>query len=113
MKMADAADLDRLHGVEGVGWALGHAATFDRFADGNRRHRLLPDARDTAEALYRVVDAASEGSRPRATTRKILLTVDIRANMRSCWGLRTEERGNLSIRSSRQERHHHLTHNSR
>lgn len=34
-KMADAVQLARLHGVERVDWALGHAATFDRFADGD------------------------------------------------------------------------------
>ena len=35
VKMADAVQLARLHGVERVDWALGHAATFDRFADGD------------------------------------------------------------------------------
>jgi hypothetical protein len=35
VKMADAVTLARLHGVERVDWALGHAATFDRFADGD------------------------------------------------------------------------------
>jgi hypothetical protein len=34
-KMADAVQFARLHGVERVDWALGHAATFDRFADGD------------------------------------------------------------------------------
>ena len=35
VKMADAVTLARLHGVERVDWALGHAATFGRFADGD------------------------------------------------------------------------------
>jgi len=35
VKMADAVTLARLHGVERVDWALGHAATYDRFADGD------------------------------------------------------------------------------
>lgn len=35
VKMADAVALARLHGVERVDWALGHAATFDRFAEGD------------------------------------------------------------------------------
>jgi hypothetical protein len=33
--MADAVELARLHGVERVDWALGHAACFARFADGD------------------------------------------------------------------------------
>jgi hypothetical protein len=33
--MANAVQLSRLHGVERVDWALGHAATFERFADGD------------------------------------------------------------------------------
>jgi hypothetical protein len=35
IKMADAVVLARLHGTERVDWALGHAATFDRFAEGD------------------------------------------------------------------------------
>ena len=35
VKMADAVALARLHGVERVDWALGHAATYDRFAEGD------------------------------------------------------------------------------
>jgi hypothetical protein len=35
VKMADAVQLARLHGVEQVDWALGHAATFDRFAEAD------------------------------------------------------------------------------
>ena len=34
-KMAQAVDLARLHGHTRVDWALGHAATFGRFADGD------------------------------------------------------------------------------
>jgi hypothetical protein len=35
MKMAEAVALARLHGTDRVDWALGHAATYDRFADGD------------------------------------------------------------------------------
>jgi hypothetical protein len=34
-KMGDAVTLARLHGTEQVDWALGHAATFQRFAEGD------------------------------------------------------------------------------
>lgn len=34
-KMAQAVDLARLHGQMSVDWALGHAAMFGRFADGD------------------------------------------------------------------------------
>ena len=33
--MADAVALARLHGVDRVDWALGHAATYGRFAEGD------------------------------------------------------------------------------
>ena len=35
MKMADAVQLTRLHGIDRVDWALGHAASFGRFARGD------------------------------------------------------------------------------
>ena len=35
VKMADAVELAALHGTERVDWALGHAASFGRFADGD------------------------------------------------------------------------------
>lgn len=35
VKMADALALARLHGIERVDWALGHAATYDRFAEAD------------------------------------------------------------------------------
>jgi transposase len=35
VKMAEAVELARLHGVERLDWALGHAACFGRFADGD------------------------------------------------------------------------------
>ena len=35
VKMGDAVALARLHGVERIDWALGHAATFDRFGGGD------------------------------------------------------------------------------
>ena len=34
-KMAEAVTLARLHGTERVDWALGHAACYQRFADGD------------------------------------------------------------------------------
>ena len=33
VKMADAVQLACLHGVDRVDWALGHAATFERFGE--------------------------------------------------------------------------------
>jgi hypothetical protein len=33
--MAEAVQLAQLHGVDRVGWALGHAASFERFGDGD------------------------------------------------------------------------------
>lgn len=35
LKMAEAVTLSRLHGPERIDWALGHAATFGRFAEGD------------------------------------------------------------------------------
>jgi hypothetical protein len=35
VKMAEAVTLSRLHGAERVDWALGHAAMFGRFAEGD------------------------------------------------------------------------------
>ena len=35
VKMGDALTLARLHGVDRVDWALGHAAVYDRFAEGD------------------------------------------------------------------------------
>jgi transposase len=35
VKMAEAVQLSRLHGQVHVDWALGHAATYNRFADGD------------------------------------------------------------------------------
>jgi transposase len=35
VKMAEAVQLAQLHGVERVDWALGHAATHERFGDGD------------------------------------------------------------------------------
>ena len=35
VKMAAAVDLARLHGVDRVDWALGHAASYGRFAEGD------------------------------------------------------------------------------
>jgi hypothetical protein len=35
VKMADAVTLARLHGTDRVDWALGHAATHGRFAEGD------------------------------------------------------------------------------
>ena len=35
VEMAEAVTLARLHGVERLDWALGHAATFGRFDEGD------------------------------------------------------------------------------
>lgn len=35
VKMAEAVQLAQMHGVERVDWALGHAASFERFGDGD------------------------------------------------------------------------------
>jgi transposase len=35
VKMAEAVELAQLHGVASLDWALGHAATYGRFADGD------------------------------------------------------------------------------
>lgn len=35
VKMAEAVQLARLHGDVAVDWALGHAVTYARFADGD------------------------------------------------------------------------------
>jgi hypothetical protein len=35
VKMADAVDCVALHGTDRVDWALGHAATFGRFGEGD------------------------------------------------------------------------------
>ncbi len=35
VKMAEAVTLARLHGTDRVDWALGHAAMFSRFAEGD------------------------------------------------------------------------------
>ena len=35
VKMADAVQLARLQGIERVDWALGHAATFERFGEND------------------------------------------------------------------------------
>jgi hypothetical protein len=53
VKIADAVTLARLHGIARVDWALGHAATYGRFADGDvasilaahppRQHRSADD----------------------------------------------------------------------
>ena len=47
-KMADAVELAALHGSQRVDWALGHAATFGRFADGDTASILA--AHPTGEA---------------------------------------------------------------
>ena len=35
VKMAEAVQLAQLHGVERVDWALGHAATYERFGEND------------------------------------------------------------------------------
>ena len=44
VKMAQAVTLARLHGTERLDWALGHAAMFGRFADGDLASILAADA---------------------------------------------------------------------
>ena len=51
VKMAQAVTLARLHGQVRVDWALGHAAMFGRFADGD---------------LASILDAHPPGRRRRA-----------------------------------------------
>ena len=48
VKMADAVMLARLHGEERVDWALGHAATYGRFADGDVASILAAHPRHAA-----------------------------------------------------------------
>ncbi len=43
VKMAEAVTLARLHGTERLDWALGHAAMFGRFADGDLASILAAD----------------------------------------------------------------------
>ena len=43
VKMAQAVTLARLHGQIRVDWALGHAATYARFADGDLASILAAD----------------------------------------------------------------------
>jgi hypothetical protein len=45
VKMAEAVQLARLHGQVRVDWALGHAATYGRFADGDLASILTTDHR--------------------------------------------------------------------
>ena len=47
MKMAHAVELAALHGTDRVDWALGHAATFGRFDDGDTA--AIPMAHHTGE----------------------------------------------------------------
>ena len=52
--MADAVALAKLSGVEAVNWALGHAAVYGRFADGDLAsilaHRATADPGDARQA---------------------------------------------------------------
>lgn len=55
VKMADAVILARLHGAERVDWALGHAATYGRFAEGDVASILAahpPGQRRTADDAH-------------------------------------------------------------
>jgi transposase len=62
VKMADAVELAALHGVERVDWALGHAATFARFDEGDLASIL---AAHPAGEIHRASDGHSlqEGTR--------------------------------------------------
>jgi len=56
-KMADAVALGKLHGAEGVDWALGHAAVMGRFAEGDVASILSHRSRSAPGPAQR----ASEG----------------------------------------------------
>ena len=47
VKMADAVDCAALHGTDRVDWALGHAATFGRFGEGDLASILAAHPSDT------------------------------------------------------------------
>ena len=53
--MTEAVTLSRLHGAERVDWALGHAAMFARFAEGDLASILAanpPGQRRTADDVH-------------------------------------------------------------
>ena len=55
VKMAEAVTLSRLHGTGRVDWALGHAATFGRFAEGDLASILAanpPGQRRSADDVH-------------------------------------------------------------
>jgi hypothetical protein len=55
VKMAEAVTLSRLHGAERVDWALGHAATFGRFGEGDLASILAanpPGQRRSADDVH-------------------------------------------------------------
>ena len=55
VKMAEAVTLSRLHGAERVDWALGHAATYQRFAEGDLASILAanpPGQRRSADDIH-------------------------------------------------------------
>ena len=55
VKMTEAVTLSRLHGTERVDWALGHAATFGRFAEGDLASILAanpPGQRRSADDVH-------------------------------------------------------------
>jgi hypothetical protein len=51
-KMAEAVTLARLHDRERLDWALGHAATFGRFADGDLTSILDANPPSTLRAAH-------------------------------------------------------------
>ncbi|MDE0664809.1 MAG: IS21 family transposase [Acidimicrobiaceae bacterium] len=65
-KMAQAVDLARLHGQTRVDWALGHAATFGRFADGDLASILAahpPGQRRRADDVHSLQPGTAAWSR--------------------------------------------------
>jgi hypothetical protein len=55
VKMAEAVTLARLHGAKRVDWALGHAAMFGRFAEGDLASILAanpPGVRRRADDIH-------------------------------------------------------------
>ncbi len=54
MKVGEAVELAALHGIGRVDWALGHAASFGRFAEGDLASILAanPGQRRTADEVH-------------------------------------------------------------
>jgi hypothetical protein len=62
VKMAEAVQLARLHGHVAVDWALGHAATYARFADGDLASILAAHPSAAPRRRRRALVAAGTGA---------------------------------------------------